>query len=234
LLFTPPGADLFSTFQRRLLIPILEIKNDTGFILKGRYVGMSPDSSGQLGSLTITNVVQYAPKNKDLPISPGSREVYIFPHFDSKLTIPANTIKDYNLWYLPSNTFRAYFTVESVDQLERQAWYLLLYLRSHKVFFDFPKEWSIALSAELAPKFFWRVLQILEETYCPPIGSIKPFIFRRKLRYLLVKLRLILLKYSSKAKAASINFPSDRQMSVLEDRRQAIGTFRKLIRKCSS
>jgi len=229
-LFSPASSDILTTFNKRYSIPILEILNDKGFVLKGRYEGMLPDEKGQIMSLTLSNVIQYAPKDPLKPLSSNDRNVYIFPHFDSKLTVLSSAMRDFNIWYLPQDIFQAFFMVKTLDDLERLSWYLTLFLRSHKVTFDFPKEWSFTVSADLAPKFCLRILEILRENYSPKKSSLKPFILRRKLQSLLRKFRPVFFKYLKEYKNSDKN--NETKNESVETLNEAIKMFREMNHIC--
>lgn len=223
-LFSPPSGDIFRSFSKRISIPIIEIKCEDGIILKGRLLDYMPDSQGQISNISISHVMQYSKDKDESLFLAGKRKAYIFPHFSSQLVIPYSKVKDFNIWYLPSDEFGAYFSIKTDDQLERQAWYLKLYLHYNKASFNFAKDWKFSVSTELAPKFCMRLIDVLEENYIPKLEDPTPFIFRRKIKNLLGSFTPVFFNYLREHRRI---FPLDNEI-----RREAVARLRKVRTAC--
>tara|TARA_B100001248_G_scaffold262012_1_gene255541 strand:+ start:731 stop:2161 length:1431 start_codon:yes stop_codon:yes gene_type:complete len=165
-LFQHPAESLFESleFKKRKNIPIVEILGANNILSKGKYLSFQPKNAEDISSITITNIIQYSKKEGINFFQRGHREVYEFPDFTSKMTIPMDQIQDFNVRYLRSNDNNWELNIVDLESVDNQLWYLRIFLVENKYNFSL-KNFNAYINWVYSIEFFSQLLQLLEETY---------------------------------------------------------------------
>jgi nucleoid-associated protein YgaU len=155
-LFRHPWDEVFYSFRFRKRHVIVEARVGERILYKGLYVGFKPTSTDEIGSITLTNVLQYTKIDPIHSFEVENRRAYVFEHFEGRLTIPKKEISDLHVWHFKSSEFDVRANITNEASMRNKLWYLRLILASDKAYFDMESlnfevdyKWSLVFSKEL-------------------------------------------------------------------------------------
>ena len=161
----PPARILiykvFTLFQHSLYVkffnlgnglPIVEIlRREDRVLCKGIIDSFEPLNHSQIASISLKHVMQYKLKEEKNLFHRGDRVVYIFNN-TSILTIPRESIADFNLSQLDIDGSNYIFYVDDENSLRNQVWYIDIIAKSNRTRFI-----DLELNISCTYKLFFRL-----------------------------------------------------------------------------
>jgi len=121
-LFHHPHFTTFFKFNRRFDIPVVEVKLDDNTLCKGVFVKFEPMNRNEISSISIKNVIQYKVTEDGKNFDRENRVVYPFGNTEAILTIPSQSIVDFNVWHLKLSTFGWPNFIDNDNQFKNLVW----------------------------------------------------------------------------------------------------------------